>query len=109
MDYEPLIEQCTNAVGDRHVLACAIKAGGRRIITANLDDFKPEALAPWGIKAVHPQDFLLELYKKDRETVRAAIDEQANQQDATVEARSALMQRHVPKFVAELFAEMQAR
>jgi len=42
IDYEPLIEQCTNAVGDRHVLACAIKAGGRRIITANLDDFKPE-------------------------------------------------------------------
>ena len=44
---------------DRHILAAAIKAGASVIVTYNLDDFPKEALAPYGIDAQHPDDFLV--------------------------------------------------
>jgi len=65
VNYEPWVEHCTNDEGDRHVLAAAIKGKVLRIITFNLRDFAPEALAPWGVVAVHPNDYLLELYARD--------------------------------------------
>jgi hypothetical protein len=42
---------------DRHVLAAAIVGRCDVIVTANLKDF-PEAVAPFGIEARHPDDFL---------------------------------------------------
>ncbi len=36
---------------DRHVLAAAIKARAQIIVTSNLKDFPPGALAPWNIEA----------------------------------------------------------
>jgi len=106
VDYEPLIERCANDVGDRHVLAAAIQAGVRRIITANLDDFEEEALAPWGVVAVHPDDFLLELYAKDKVAVRSALEAQAEKNGVSAQVRVGLMQRHVPKFAAKMLAEL---
>jgi len=104
--YEPLIERCTNDVGDRHVLAAAIQTGAHRIITANLDDFKQEALAPWGIVAVHPDDFLLELYAKDNAAVRSILEAQSEQKGMSAQVRVTLMKRHVPKFAAQMIAEL---
>lgn len=43
---------------DRHVLAAAIRAGADMIVTFNLQDFPPHILAPFGIEARHPDDFL---------------------------------------------------
>jgi len=106
VNYESLIEQCTNAAGDRHVLAAAIKAQVSRIITFNLRDFPDEALAPWGIVAVHPQDYLLELYAKDSGAVRDALEAQAQKQEVEVAARLAIMGEHVPEFAAKLLVEL---
>jgi predicted nucleic acid-binding protein len=53
---------------DRHVLATAIRTSAEHIITENLKDFPDEALAPFGITAVTPDDFLsstFELYPGD--------------------------------------------
>jgi len=61
-DLKPLIAQCTNDPKDRHVLAAAIKAKAQVIVTFNQKHFRPEHLEKWGIRAVHPQDFLLALY-----------------------------------------------
>lgn len=50
---------------DRHVLAAAISAHADVIVTYNLKDFPIEALAPWGVEAQHPDEFvanLLNLY-----------------------------------------------
>ena len=43
---------------DRHVLAAAITAEAEIIVTFNLKDFPAEALAPHGLKAQHPDEFL---------------------------------------------------
>src|SRR5690606_25323142 len=58
-DYEHLIPALENDPKDRHVLAAAIKAGASVILTFSLKDFPPEALEPWKVTAVHPQDYLL--------------------------------------------------
>lgn len=44
--------------GDRHVLAAAIVGGCDIIVTQNLRHFPDKALAPYRIKAQHPDDFL---------------------------------------------------
>jgi predicted nucleic acid-binding protein len=44
---------------DRHVLAAAIRAGARSIVTFNLKDFPADALDPHLIEAIHPDDFVL--------------------------------------------------
>lgn len=58
-NYEDLIPslQLPDA-GDRHVLAAAIIGSCNVIVTQNLRDFPNEALAPYNIKAQHPDDFL---------------------------------------------------
>jgi len=43
---------------DRHVLAAAIIGRCDVIVTQNLKDFPEDAVAPYGIKAQHPDDFL---------------------------------------------------
>ena len=46
---------------DRHVLAAAIEAQADLIVTFNRADFPEASLEPYGIKAVCPDDFLVEL------------------------------------------------
>jgi predicted nucleic acid-binding protein len=46
---------------DRHVLAAAIRGRADVIVTANLRDFPAETLAPLGIEAQHPDEFVLHL------------------------------------------------
>lgn len=58
--YEALVPVMTNDPKDRHVLAAAIHGQAALIVTANLKDFPAEALAPYGIEAVHPDECLLD-------------------------------------------------
>ncbi len=46
---------------DRHVLAAAIRCGAQSVITHNLEDFPPEKLEPYGIEAIPPDEFVLDL------------------------------------------------
>lgn len=57
--YEPLIEAMPNHPKDRHVLAAAVRANAAAIITFNLSDFTEAALKPFAIRAMHPDEFLL--------------------------------------------------
>jgi predicted nucleic acid-binding protein len=57
--YETLIEKLELPdADDRHVLAAAIRSGAQAIITFNLKDFPDDALAQYGIEAIHPDLFI---------------------------------------------------
>ncbi len=58
---------------DRHVLAAAIASDADVIVTFNLDDFPDAACEPYGVVAIHPEQYLLELLATDREATLAAI------------------------------------
>jgi predicted nucleic acid-binding protein len=45
---------------DRHVLAAAIAGGAQAIVTFNVKDFPADRLAPRGIEARQPDEFLLD-------------------------------------------------
>ncbi|MDO5621595.1 MAG: PIN domain-containing protein [Paracoccus sp. (in: a-proteobacteria)] len=47
--------------GDLHVLAAAISGDAQLIVTANLRDFPRRVLADYGLRAIHPDAFLLDL------------------------------------------------
>ena len=60
---------------DWHVLAAAIAGGADRIVTINLDDFPPPVLAEYGIRPIHPDTFLLELFETDLDAGMDVIHE----------------------------------
>ncbi len=62
---------------DRHVLAAAITCEARTIVTINLRDFPDDALSPFGIKAVHPDNFVLELTDRYPDKITSIIAQQS--------------------------------
>jgi hypothetical protein len=58
---------------DRHVLAAAIHCGAQEIVTFNLRDFPNSTLAPYGIRAIHPDAFVEHLLDLNPEAVCDAI------------------------------------
>ena len=62
---------------DRHVVAAAIRCGAQAIVTYNLSDFPNEALAPFGIEAKHPDDFVLDAISLRPGAVVQAVTQQS--------------------------------
>ena len=58
---------------DRHVVEAALAGDARLIVTANLRDFPRHLMAPLGLRAIHPDAFLLDLLAEDPVQVRAAV------------------------------------
>ena len=58
---------------DRHVLAAAILCHAGTIVTYNLKDFPDEALAPHGITAQHPDQFIEYAFGIDPSAVITAV------------------------------------
>jgi len=105
-DLELLGAQCTNDEKDRHVLAAAIKAEAGIIVTFNQRHFAPEHLARWGVVALHPQDFPLELYAKDSRAVWRELQMAADNKGMLT---SDLLRSYSPqlaKFKATLLADL---
>lgn len=63
---------------DRHVLAAAVKANARLLITDNLRDFPSRALAAYGIRPVAADAFLSELYAERPTAMASALREMAS-------------------------------
>lgn len=75
-DYETLIEglQLPDA-DDRHVLAAAIRGNASVIVTFNLKDFPLETLSQFDLEALHPDEFIDDLFDLDQAAViKAASD-----------------------------------
>ena len=64
--YESLIPRLDlHDLNDRHVLAAAIQSKADFIITFNLRDFPTSVLANYGVEAIHPDEFILDLIDID--------------------------------------------
>lgn len=58
---------------DRHVVEAALASGAGLIVTANLRDFPSRALSALGLHAVHPDAFLLDLWRHNPDPVAASV------------------------------------
>lgn len=78
--YEMLIEGLSLPDNDdRHVLAAAIRCNASVIVTFNQKDFPSAALAPLGIEAQHPDEFVVNLFGLDPAAVISAAERQRKQ------------------------------
>lgn len=104
-DFASLIAQMPNQEKDRHVVAVAVKAGASVVVTFNLRDF---AQLPDGIAAVHPDQFLEELYELDPPRVIETLHRQAaalrNPPQRIHELIGKLGSRGLPRFAATIRA-----
>jgi hypothetical protein len=99
--YDAFIQAMTNHPKDRHVLAAAVACGAQTIVTFNLKDFLPDALAPWSVEAQSPDEFLIHQYHLAPEMVVAILREQAAQHGGW-ERLMEIHTRAVPEFVSLL-------
>ena len=74
--YEPLVDLIElPEPDDRHVLAAAVTAHADLIVTDNVRDFPPAALAPWGIEAMTADDFLVDVFDRDPDRLVEVVSE----------------------------------
>ena len=102
--YEPLIPRMTNDEKDRHVLAAAVHGQAPIIVTLNLRHFRPEHLAPWGIRALHPQSLLIEIFHQEESVVMTKLEQQAADRGRTLRQLLDILNAVVPEFVAIISA-----
>lgn len=58
---------------DRHVIEAALAGGAAQIVTANLCDFPRPVMAGLGLRAIHPDAFLLDLHGRDTKRVALVV------------------------------------
>lgn len=63
-------------VDDRHVVAASVRSNSEIIVTFNLKDFPAPALNAFGIEALHPDDFVMDLFDLNRALVLSAVTTQ---------------------------------
>jgi hypothetical protein len=79
-------------------LACAIRCSAEVIVTFNLRDFPDEALKPWNIVAMHPQDQLLSLYGLDQQVGLYKLTQIASRRKTDLKDYLIDLGRFVPAF-----------
>ncbi|ARJ69870.1 RSP_2648 family PIN domain-containing protein [Paracoccus contaminans] len=92
---------------DRHVAEAALAGDAALIVTANLADFPRRVLADLGLAAVHPDAFLLSLYRSDPAPVAAAVGaahERAERLGGPVPLRALLARARLPRLSKALGA-----
>ena len=98
--YEPLIPRMANDEKDRHVLAAAAHGQTSIILTLNLRHFRPEHVKPWGIRALHPQSFLSEIFREEQMLVIKKLEQQAADRGRSLRQLLNILSATVPEFAA---------
>jgi hypothetical protein len=109
--YENHISRMTNHPDDRHIAAAALHAGVDTIVTFNLRHFPGDALASHGLRAQHPDPFLLDLFTDNREAMREIIAQQAEARRRPAQTVMQIlegMSRLTPRFAAAVRAALLA-
>lgn len=95
---------------DRHVVEAALAAGADSIVTANLRDFPRGALTAVGLSAIHPDEFLRDLYLRAPETIETAIaatEARARAAGGALSRKELLRRARLPR-LAKAMARQQA-
>ena len=105
--YEPLIAGITLPdLDDRHVVAAAIKGQAESIITFNLKDFPASELEALGLSAIHPDEFLSDMFELDASACVEAAQKQRQSLKkppmTTEEFLECLQKQKLPSFVSKL-------
>ncbi len=105
--YEPLIDGLELPdVDDRHVLAAAIQGNAETIVTFNLKDFPNAYLDQFDIRAIHPDEFLSDLYSIDAGSILRAAQNHINSMKrppfTATEYLDCLQKQKLPNFVSLL-------
>lgn len=98
--YESLIPRMTNDEKDRHVVAAAVHREVAIILTLNLRHFRPEHLAAWGVRVLHPQSFLIEIFRQEQAVVLTKLEQQAADRGRSLSQLLDILNATVPGFVA---------
>lgn len=98
---------------DRYVLAAAIKVGAQVIVTWNLTDFPATSLAPYGIEAIDPDEFVLNVLDLAPAAITTIVSEQAaalkNPPISIAELVETLLRQGLARTVARLRELMGGR
>jgi len=76
------------------------------IVTFNLRDFPVEALAPWNVRVLHPQDYLLTLYSMDPVIVLHKLEAIARKRGRAVEDQLIELGRFVPALSQRVLSDL---
>lgn len=60
---------------DRHVIEAALAGKADQIVTANLRDFPRNVMVNFGLRAIHPDAFLLAFHADQPETIRQSLQD----------------------------------
>ena len=90
----------TNDEKDRHVAAAAVHGEAPIIVTFNLRHFRQEHLEPWGVAALHPESFLIEIFRQEQALVMAKLEQQAADRDRSLLQLLNILSATVPGFVS---------
>jgi predicted nucleic acid-binding protein len=104
--YESLTTRMTNDEKDRHVVAAAVHGGAAIILTFNLRHFRPEHMAIWGVRALHPQSFLIEIFRGEQDVVMTKLEQQATDRGRSLSQLLDILNATVPDFVAVVSASI---
>ncbi|MFE1592558.1 hypothetical protein [Nocardia sp. NPDC058705] len=95
-------------VGDRHVVAAAVRGNAAAIATDNIKHFPDDALRQWGMHAISSDDFLLDVLDLSPSMVLSSLIEMVGRRKnppVTVDdILHALSLANVPRFVHEIRA-----
>ena len=81
-------------------MAAAVHGEAPIIVTFNLRHFRSEHLEPWRIRALHPQSFLIEIFRQEQSAVMMKLEQQAADRRRTLRQLLDILSATVPDFVA---------
>jgi len=110
--YESIVPSLTLPdPNDRHVLAVAIHVKAEYIVTFDLNDFPKAALLPHGIKAVSPEEFVMQLVQNEpRHVLQTVREHRSNltRPSKTVDEYIETLEKHGLPKTATFLREHQA-
>lgn len=110
--YETTVARMTNHPKDRHVTAATWHARIDVIVANHLRDFRERDLAPFDLRAIHPDDLFLRLLRADPNAMLDILRQQERDRHKPPQTLSEILDGlavNVPRFVAAIRQRLAAQ